>query len=70
MSVTATNNEAELKDARILWLSRNRGALKDISKFIGLHKTTVRRVFYGEITSRDNRVEKELARRGAPGFTE
>lgn len=68
MTLTQTTDAEELATERKLWLIKHRGVLSAVRKKIKLHQTTVRRVFYGEITSAGSRVEREFARLGAPGF--
>lgn len=65
MKVSQTN---EVQDQRELWRLRNRKALGEIAQQFGLSYTFVRWVFKGLHRSGELRVERELARRGCPGF--
>ena len=58
----------DLKDQRILWLRRNRGVLARLARKLDYSNEMIRSCFYGDATSKDNRIERELAKLGAPGF--
>lgn len=53
---------------RELWRAEHRKALPEIAAQFGLSYTFVRLVFKGLQRSGELRVERELARRGCPGF--
>lgn len=56
------------KDELIIWLSRNRGILTKISRFVRPPCTSqfVSQVARGSRKSRDGNVERELRKYGAP----
>lgn len=70
MTLTTKEPNAELTpdDLKMLWHAKNRGVLGRIGKQFGLSRTSVRRVFIGELQSGGRRVEKRLAELGCPGF--
>lgn len=53
-----------------VWGSLNRGILTAIAKELGFKRVYVREVALKQKPSKDNRVERTLARYGCPGFEE
>ena len=68
MNLAQRTNELTLEELQTLWRSKNRNAVSEIRVKFDLSRTTIERVIRGEIASGERRVEKELARRGCPGF--
>lgn len=56
------------QDLRDLWRMKNHRVLLEIAGEFELSYTFVRKVFRGEMQSRDRRVERRLAELGCPGF--
>lgn len=61
-------NELTLDDQQKLWRAKNRGAVRKIAGDCEVSRSFVDKVFRGEMKSGERRVERELARRGCPGF--
>lgn len=61
--------EDKAHTARVLWREKNRNALAEIAGELSVSRSFVSDVFHGRRRSSDGRVEKLLARAGAPGFT-
>lgn len=70
MTVSQTPRTLTLEEEQALWRAKNRNAVREIANMFGLSYVFVRRVLIGELTSGERRVERELARRGCPGFSE
>jgi predicted DNA-binding transcriptional regulator len=64
------SHSKRVQDQRELWRVSNRKALREIANQFGISYTFVRLVFKGLHRSGELRVERELARRGCPGFEE
>jgi hypothetical protein len=68
MTLAQPQADTDLVEQRHLWRIRNRGVLGKIADKFGLSYSFVRRVFLGELTSGERRVEKEFKKLGCPGF--
>lgn len=51
-----------------IWVSRNRGVLKELARRFAVSQPFVTDVLYGRRNSRNSRVELALGQAGAPGF--
>jgi hypothetical protein len=66
--MTLAHATDETVDQKLLWRAKNRRALGEIAEQFDVTYGFVRRVFLGEMPSGELRVERELRRRGCPGF--
>lgn len=64
-SISMTRQE---KFDKVMWLRENRGVLKRLAEDIGFCRWYISAVYWGKRSSKNHRVEAELAQRGAPGF--
>jgi hypothetical protein len=63
------DNQETLKFLRDVWLITHRGHLREVAEHFGVSRVMVTHVLHGRRRSRDGRIERELARRGVPGFS-
>jgi hypothetical protein len=60
--------ELSIEDRRVLWLSKHKGIIGHLANKFEVSRPFASMVWRGQMKSGERRIEKELARLGAPGF--